>query len=233
MNRLLGVSICLLLGTSAVEAQRAPDAVAVDPAHHNVLFENEHVRVFRALASPGERSPMHTHPPFVFIGLATARLRLATPTATNVIFDVAPGTVLWMENAEHSWEMLSGQAHIIAVEVKAATRGAPRPFTLPATDVVIVDPDAHQVALENEHVRVLSGHARAGQRSPMHTHSGDFVIVSFGRVRLRLTPQGASAPAIIDLYPGQVVWLERQAHSWEILAGEHNAFAVELKSTRR
>lgn len=232
MNRLIGTGIGLLLSASAVEAQRAPDAVAVDPAHHNVLFENEHVRVFRALASPGERSPMHTHPPFVFIGLANARLRLATPTATNVIFDVTPGTVLWMENAEHSWEMLSGQAHIIAVEVKAATRGAPRPFTLPATDAVIVDPNAHQVALENEHVRVLTGLAGAGQRSPMHSHSGDFVLVSVGRVRLRLTPQGA-APAIIDLNPGQVVWLERQAHSWEVLAGQHNAFAVELKSTRR
>lgn len=233
MNRLVATGVCLVLGVSTLEAQRAPDAVAVDPTHHNVLFENEHVRVFRALASPGERSPMHTHPPFVFIGLNTARLRLATPAANNMIFDVTPGTVLWMENAEHSWEMLSGQAHIIAVEVKAATRGVPRPFTLPATDAVAADPEGHQVVLENDHVRVLHGFAGAGQRSPMHSHSGEFVLVSAGRVRIRLTPQGAPAPTIIDLHPGQVVWLERQAHSWEILAGQHNAYAVELKSTRR
>lgn len=232
MKNRAGFVVLLLVMSSVAGAQGPRDAVAIDPAHHNVLFENDHVRVFRALASPGARSPMHTHPPFVFISLGTARLRLNTPTANNVIFDVTPGQVLWMEDAQHSWEMLSGQAHIIAVEVKAAPRGAPAPFNLPATDAVTADPVAHQVAMENDHVRVLTGLAGSGYRSPMHTHSGDFVLVSAGRVRLRLTPQGAS-PVIIDLSPGQVLWLEREAHAWEVLAGQHNVFAVELKSTRR
>lgn len=232
MKRMTLAAVLLATASTTAVAQRAPDAVAVDPVHHNVLFENEHVRVFRALASPGARSPMHTHPSFVFLGLGTARLRLTTPTASNVIFDVSPGTVLWMENAEHAWEMESGQLHVVAVEVKAAARGAPPAFSLPASDAVTADPGAHQVALENEHVRVLSGLAGGGYRSPMHSHSGDFVVVSLGRVRLKLTPQGG-APAIIDLYPGQAIWLERQTHAWEVLAGQHNAFAVELKSTWR
>ncbi len=232
MRRMTLAAVLLTTVATSADAQRAPDAVAVDPTHHNVLFENEHVRVFRALASPGARSPMHTHPSFVFLGLGTARLRLTTPTASNVIFDVSPGTVLWMENAEHAWEMVSGQLHVVAVEVKAAARGAPPAFSLPVSDAVTADPGAHQVALENEHVRVLSGLAGGGYRSAMHSHSGDFVVVSLGRVRLKLTPHGG-APAIMDLYPGQVLWLERQTHSWEILTGQHNAFAVELKSTRR
>lgn len=232
MRRVTLAAVLLTIIATSADAQRAPDAVAVDPTHHNVLFENEHVRVFRALASPGARSPMHTHPSFVFLGLGTARLRLTTPTASNVIFDVSPGTVLWMEGAEHAWEMVSGQLHVVAVEVKAAARGAPPAFPLPASDAVTASPEAHQVALENEHVRVLTGLAGAGARSPMHSHSGEFVVVSMGRVRLKLTPQGA-APVIIDMYPGQAMWLERQTHAWEILAGQHNAFAVELKSTRR
>lgn len=232
MTRMTLAAVLLTAIATGADAQRAPDAVAVDPTHHNVLFENEHVRVFRALAAPGARSPMHTHPSFVFLGLGTARLRLTTPAASNVIFDVSPGTVLWMENAEHAWEMVAGQLHVVAVEVKAAARGAPPAFPLPASDAVTASPEAHQVVLENEHVRVLSGLAGAGARSPMHSHSGDFVLVSLGRVRVKVTPQGA-APAVVDLYPGQVVWLERQTHAWEILAGQHNAFAVELKSTRR
>lgn len=232
MKAMTFTAALLALASTTAAAQRAPDAVAVDPAHHNVLFENDHVRVFRALASPGARSSMHTHPSFVFLGLGTARLNMATPSARNVIFDVSPGTVLWIEGAEHSWEMLSGQLHVIAVEVKAAGRGTPRAFSLPASDAVTADPGAHQVALENEHVRVLTGLAGAGYRSPMHSHSGDFVLVSLGRVRLKLTPEGGQ-PAIFDLHPGQAMWLERQSHSWEVLAGQHNAFAVELKSTRR
>ncbi|HUF64722.1 MAG TPA: hypothetical protein VMM17_01985, partial [Gemmatimonadaceae bacterium] len=113
-NRLgVAISLLLLLLSSSAAAQGSRDAVALDPSHHNVLFENDHVRVFRALASPGARSPMHTHPPFVFIGLNTGRLRLATPDASNVIFDVLPEQVLWMENAEHSWEMQAGQLHVV------------------------------------------------------------------------------------------------------------------------
>jgi hypothetical protein len=88
-------------------AQSAPDAVAVDPTHHNVLFENDHVRVFRAMAGSGARSPMHSHPPFVFVGLGTTRLRLTPAGASPLIFDIHPEQVLWMDNAEHSWERMT------------------------------------------------------------------------------------------------------------------------------
>lgn len=231
MRNCLG-NLAMLLATASLTAaaQGAPDAVAVDPAHHHVLFENDHVRVFRALASPGARSPMHSHPPFVFVGLATARLRLATPTATGVIFDVSPEQVLWMENAEHSWEMLAGQAHVVAVEVKAAKRGlAPPAITIPATDATITDATAHQVVLENDYVRVLEVLAPRGARSPMHSHSRGGVLISLGRARARLTsPDGASQ--IFDLHPGQVMWIEPGSHSWEIVGGENRLIAVEVKS---
>lgn len=150
-NRLsFAVPLLLLVFSSGLGAQESRDAVALDPTHHNVLFENAHVRVFRALASPGDRSPMHTHPPFVFISLGTGRLRLAPAGASPMIFDVLPEQVLWMENAEHSWEMIAGQLHVVAVEIKAAERGTPpAPITPPATDAVTVDPAVHKVILEN------------------------------------------------------------------------------------
>jgi quercetin dioxygenase-like cupin family protein len=232
MKNRLSLAVPLLLLSSVAAAQTSRDAVAIDPTHHNVLFENDHVRVFRALAAPGARSPMHTHPRRILVSLTTARLRFALPDGSTPIFDLHPGQVLWMDADQHGWEMLSGLVHVIGVEIKSAVRGTPPAPTPPATDAVAADPVAHQVAFENEHVRVLSGLAGSGYRSPMHSHPGDFVIISAGRVRLRLTPQGGS-PTVIDLYPGQVLWLERQAHSWEILAGQHNAFAVEPKSTWR
>jgi len=37
------------------------DAVHTDPDHHDVLMENEHVRVLDALLRPGEQTEIHTH----------------------------------------------------------------------------------------------------------------------------------------------------------------------------
>ena len=37
------------------------DAVQRDPDHHDVLLENEHVRVLDALVRPGEQTEIHTH----------------------------------------------------------------------------------------------------------------------------------------------------------------------------
>ena len=232
MIRRFALVAAAVIAPLAVNAQGSRDAVAVDPTHHHVLFENDHVRVFRALAAPGARSPMHTHPRRILVSLATARLRFALPNGSTPIFDLSPGQVLWMENDEHGWEMLSGQVHVIGVEVKSANRAAPARITLPPTDAVTADPVNHQVVLENDHVRVLHALSGTGMRAAMHTHPGNFVLISAGRVRIRLTPQGGN-PMILDLYPGQVVWLERQGHSWEIIAGQHNAFAVEPKSTWR
>jgi len=232
MKRTVGIVLGLVFVASAAPAamaQNAPDAVAVDPSHHNVILENDHVRVFEAMAAPGARSPMHTHPPFVFVGLDRARLRMGLPDGSNAIFDIHPGQVLWMENAQHSWELLAGRAHVMAVEVKAAARGGARaPVARPATDAVTVDPAHHHVILENDHVRVFQVLASAGDRSPMHSHV-PLVLISSETARVRLTLPDGSKP-ILDLHPGQVLWLENAVHSWELLSGQLRLTVVEPKA---
>jgi hypothetical protein len=37
------------------------DALAAAPAHHQLLFENEAVRVIETIIPPGESAPLHTH----------------------------------------------------------------------------------------------------------------------------------------------------------------------------
>jgi quercetin dioxygenase-like cupin family protein len=81
-------------------------------------MENDRVRVFEVLAAPGDKSPMHTHAPLVAVSLSKARLRMTTPDGKSSIFDVNPAQVIWMENVEHSWELLAGQVHLVAVEPK-------------------------------------------------------------------------------------------------------------------
>lgn len=213
-------------------AQTAPDPIAVDPAHHQVVIDNDHVRVFQAFASPGARSPMHTHKPFVFIGVGRARLRMTGADGNSAIFDIHPSQVIWLDNATHSWEMLSGSLQVIGVEPKAAQRGgAPAGVARRASDPVTVDPTHHHVVMENDHVRVFEVLASPGARSPMHTHA-PFVLVSLSRARLRMTlPDGSTA--IFDLHPGQPLWLEDASHSWELLSGQLGVIGVEVKAAAR
>ena len=236
MKRYWAIVLAFAVGlTGSASAQKAKDAVIVDPKVHNVLFENDHVRVFEARASMPVTSPMHSHPPFVFIGVETGRVKMGLPDGKKTMFDIYPGQVIWAgDGMEHSWELLSGKVRVIAVEVKSALK--PPAGVLPAVtrkgnDAVAVDPDVHHVILENDQVRVFDARAAKGRKSPMHSHS-PFVFVSLGTARMSLTlPDGKTA--ILDTYPGQVMWLENAEHSWELLSGEAHVIAVEVKSAQR
>ncbi len=126
MRKYVGLffAFCLGLSVALAAAQKAPDAVLVDPDVHHVVFENDYVRVFEARAASGAKSPMHSHPPFVLVSVGSARIKLTLPDGTKQILDLRPGQVLWLENAEHSWELLAGSLHAVAVEVKSAQGGA-------------------------------------------------------------------------------------------------------------
>lgn len=216
-------------GAAVAQTQSPPDAVTIDPIVHNVVFENEHVRVFEALASAGATSPMHSHPPRVLVSLGGARLALSMPDGSQAVWTFHPGDVHWLEGGAHSWQMVAGEAHVIAVEVKAAASGAAsNRAALPANDAVTVDPTHHHVVLENDHVRVFQVLAAPGARSAMHTHP-PLVLISHGRARLRMRMADRSTP-LFDLHPGQVVWLEGAHHGWELLSGELEVTAIEVKA---
>lgn len=117
----LAFAAVTLLPALAAAADKAPDAVAIDPDVHRVLLDNEHVRVFEARATHGATSPMHSHPPFVFVSLGTARVKLTLPDGSETLLDTYPGQVMWIgDGMQHSWELLSGELRVIAVEVKSA-----------------------------------------------------------------------------------------------------------------
>lgn len=221
--------------TASAYAQKPQDAVIVDPKVHSVLFENDHVRVFEARATYPASSPMHSHPPFVFVGLETGRAKMRLGDGKPMVLDVYPGQVLWVgDGMNHSWELMSGRVRVIAVEVKAARNpaaGALTPVTRKANDAVTVDPEVHHVILDNDHVRVFDARAGKGRKSPMHSHA-PLVFISLGTARLSMTlPDGKNA--IFDTYPGQVFWMENVEHAWELLSGEVQVIAVEVKSALR
>lgn len=224
---ILALSVLLTWSTVA-NAQDPRDAVEVDPTHHHVILENDYVRVFEVLAAPGATSVMHTHPPLVAVSQSRARLNMRGPDGAPFVFDLHPGQVLWMEDVQHAWELLSGEVRIIAVEPKAADAAETRPIQWGPRDAVAVDPDHHHVILDNEHVRVFEVVASPGATSELHSHART-VAISLDKARIQMAgPDGE--PFIFDLNPGQVLWLEDIEHSWELLAGQVHVIAVEPKA---
>lgn len=226
----------VLLVPACFAVQRSKDALIADPEVHQLLMENEHIRVFEARASHGIKSPMHSHPPMVFISLDTARVKLSLPDGKTTILDTYPGQVLWFpEGLEHSWQLLNGQINVIAVEIKSASSGGSQPLAAvkrKANDSVTVDPDVHHVLFENDHVRVFDGRGVKGRKTPMHTHPPT-LLVPLAVSRMRLTqPDGKTA--ILDFSPGKILWAgDGMEHSWEMLAGDAHVIAVEVKSAQR
>lgn len=126
MLRILGIVVVasLCVGLAPAAAGEIQDATIAAAEAHQVVFENEHVRVISAMASPGHKSPMHSHPPGMVISLGTARIHLTNSDGTRQMWDLRPGTVFWGDGAEHSWELLAGEVNVIVVEVKAAKAAA-------------------------------------------------------------------------------------------------------------
>ena len=110
----------------AIAADAVRDSTIADGDVHQVVLENDHVRVFEAMAASGHKSPMHSHPPMVLVSLGTARGKLTLADGKTQIFTLHPGSVFWIDGAQHSWELLSGELHAVGVEVKGV-QPAPKP----------------------------------------------------------------------------------------------------------
>ncbi len=113
------LAFCVGAGLGTALAQKSKDSTIVDPDVHQVVLENEYVRVLEARAAPGYKSPLHSHPPLLIVSLGSARVKVRTPEGQTQIVDFHPGTVVWRDKAiEHSWELLAGDLNVVAVEVK-------------------------------------------------------------------------------------------------------------------
>ena len=102
------------------------DGVLAAPAHHQVLFENQFVRVIESVIQVGERTPLHTHPHnrvmFVVSGTSFARRdeRGAVIESTRLADDTAERRIMWAGPTElHTIENTGDRdLVVIAVEVR-------------------------------------------------------------------------------------------------------------------
>jgi quercetin dioxygenase-like cupin family protein len=114
------VAACLVLAAITATGAQLPDAVAADPAHYTVEFENDQVRVLRVVYGPGEKSVMHQHTDAVAVYLTDGHLRITLPDGRMGEPTVKAGQSMWHPAGAHLIENLGDTPfELVLTELKA------------------------------------------------------------------------------------------------------------------
>ncbi len=185
------------------------DAVKIDPAHHQVVFENEQVRVVRWIIPPHDKTLNHTHPDGLNIDLTDYNGKATTPQSTFEVHEKA-GTVRWRSALTHVVENLTDQPmEGILVEPKRPASARPAG----SADPIAVDAAHQKVLFENDQIRAIR-ERRASGRIPMHGHP-DNVQVLLADARLTLTtPDGRTQE--VSGKARDVRWRTASQHAGEV-----------------
>lgn len=116
----------LLLITSAVYAATRPalpqDVVKVAGDSHQVIFENEHVRVLAVHIKPGQVAPMHSHPDNVSYYLTDGKLKVTLPDGKVVERSPKAGAAGWSDATTHEVQNVgTTDFQQVQIELKPAT----------------------------------------------------------------------------------------------------------------
>lgn len=85
------------------------DSVKVDPAHHKVVFENDHVRVVRWVVAVSDKTLKHSHPDNLNINLTDYNGRVTTPERQDYEMHAQAGSVSWRQAGIHVVENIGSQ----------------------------------------------------------------------------------------------------------------------------
>jgi len=212
---------------STTLAENDLDSVKVDPAHHEVLFENDQVRVVRWRVAAGDTTLNHSHPNNLNICLTDYNGKVTEPNAKVSKVQAKAGAVTWRQAGSHAVENLTNQPmEGILVEPKqpASTRPAGSP------DPVAVDPEHHKIEFENEQIRVLREHRQPGELS-LHGHP-DNVQVLLTDLKVTVTTADGKTQTIAG-QAGDVRWRPATQHKGVVLGEKPvEQILVEMKGWR-
>src|ERR1700686_4218608 len=94
-------------GTRPAPAQ---DVVKVAGDSHQVIFENDRVRVLAVHFKPGHVAPMHSHPDNVSYFLTDGKLKITLPDGKVIERSPKAGTAGWSDATTHAAENIGTTA---------------------------------------------------------------------------------------------------------------------------
>jgi len=97
------------------------DAVSVAPHMHEVVFEDDKMRVLRVTVRPEDKAEMHWHPRNINYITASGKLRFHKPDGTSVDVELTEGQVTSSGESQHAVENIGTDTVMtIQVELKDA-----------------------------------------------------------------------------------------------------------------
>ena len=166
-------------GATLLAAQAAPpDAVAADPAHYSVLYENDVAMMIRVKYPAGARSVMHSHPAGCAIYYKDATLKVTSSTGEVRTHEYRAGDVSCGDAYSHMPENVGRDTEFIQVHLKnrrtfdhlQTGRSLVYPPRIKAPDPIDADPAHYFVQFENDVVRLARIKVPGGVKTPMHAH---------------------------------------------------------------
>jgi quercetin dioxygenase-like cupin family protein len=195
-------------------------AITVEPSA--TLFENDQVKVLRALEKPRLKAKFHEHK------LNRVMIHLQAGRQPEV-FDWKAGEVKWSEaDGMHSPEVISNDAfNIIEIELKKPGTGKAVTGRL---DPVKTDPKHYKLEFENAQVRVFRVKIEAHGTAPMHQHSLNRITVFLTDQEFRITDSHGKVETMKHK-AGDAVWGTPTTHTEENLTDDpFEVVAIEVKS---
>jgi oxalate decarboxylase/phosphoglucose isomerase-like protein (cupin superfamily) len=96
------------------------DAVTIAPRLHEIIFENDKIRVLKVIVKPGDKAKMHWHPENINYILKSGRLRFTKPDSSTVDIDLTEGQVTSSPESSHAVENIGdSEVQTVQVELKA------------------------------------------------------------------------------------------------------------------
>jgi quercetin dioxygenase-like cupin family protein len=204
--------------------QDSIDCIKVDPAHHEVVCENDQVRVVRWMVPVGDKTLNHSHPNNLNINLTDYNGRVTTPDGKTSEVRAKAGSLSWRQAGIHLVENIGSQPmEGILVEPKMPASARPEG----SADPVAVDPNHEKVEFENEQIRVIREHCEAGEKVVMHGHPDNVQVLLTNLKMERTTPDGKTAA--ITGTAGEVRLRPATQHSGRILDTPFEQIVVEMK----
>ena len=204
-------------------------SIPIQPS--GLLFENDQVKVMRALEKPHIKGKFHDHPRnrvMVYLQPGLQRFEYQGGRQSEVI-EFNEREAIWSEaSGMHSAEVVSNDPfNIIEIELKTPGGGKPVVSDL---DPVKIDPKHYHVEFENSQVRVLRAKVEPHGVTPMHEHPLNRVTVFLTDQEFRVTDSQGKV-STVKHKAGEAVWGTPTAHTEENLSDQpFEVVAVELKN---
>jgi|SRR5580704_15410330 beta-alanine degradation protein BauB len=93
------------------------DALTFGLKSQQLMAENDRVRVIRFAPSPGDKTPMHSHPEYVVYVVKGGKMKYTLPDGTSTVSELKAGQVFIKPPVVHADEALDAVETII-VELK-------------------------------------------------------------------------------------------------------------------